>query len=123
MSNSENWDKQVGANYYCFVSSDGEIFGGGGRFPRDALIKQICDSLEGAFKGLTDENPHRKIVLTIDTEPIEDEKWTEYKFLDTKRNSVLEFFASVFYRIGYWFSEKERHEKRIVKIVKLEEDS
>ena len=77
---SENAEKNLGIHYYLFASSDGEIMSGGGTLPRDAFIDEIMESATRAIKGLTDENPHRHIVITLDTEPDERKDWTTYKY-------------------------------------------
>lgn len=113
-----NSDKHLGISYYCFASSVGEVFSGGGSSPRDGYIDEITESLNACIKQLTDENPHRTIVLTLETEPDDLSEWTEYEFLETRRNKIISKLASIFYKIGFWLSSFERNEKRIVKIVK-----
>lgn len=119
---SDNRENFLGVSYYCFASSEGEVFSGGGSLPRDAYIDEITDTLNASFKKLTDEHPYRTIVLTIECEPDNLSEWTEYKFLETRRNQFFGKLASLFYSIGFWFSKFTKDEKRIVKIVKTSEE-
>ncbi len=123
---SENKDKPIGITYYLFASSDGEVFSGGGEMPRDAYIEEIGQSFVDAVKGLTDENPHRTIILTLETEPAGPaSKWTFYEYDDTLRTKVLRRISSFFYSAGYWFSRRAKNEKRIfiVSTKKLQDEN
>jgi len=119
---SENSKKHLGISYYCFASSEGEVFSGGGSLPRDAFIDDITDCLNSSLKGLTDENPHRTVVLTVETEPDNQKEWVTYEYSDTRRNHVLAKLASFFYSIGFWIT-RFTDEKRRVVIIDRKDDS
>ena len=66
---SENANKVLGISFYLFASSDGEVYSGGGELPRDAYVDELATEFAKCVKGLTDENPHRTIVFSLETSP------------------------------------------------------
>ena len=124
---SDNSDKEIGISYSLFASTDGEVFSGGGGMPRDEFVDWLAEEFAKYVKGLTDENPHRTIVFTLETEASMDSRagWVYHTEKHHFLEPIMVWLGRIFNNIGQWLWEKARTgkwEKATLPLSPWEED-
>ena len=107
---SDNSEKEIGMSYSLFASTDGEVFSGGGGRPRDEFVDWLAEEFAECVKGLTDENPHRTIILSLETEPSMDSRagWVYHVEKYHPLSPIMVRLGSIFNNVAQWLWEKSR---------------
>jgi len=101
---SDNSEREIGISYSLFASSDGEIFSGGGCRPRNEFVDWLAEEFARCVKGLTDENPHRNIILSLETEASGESRvgWMYHTEKHHPLAPILNFIGRATSRISQW---------------------